>query len=293
MHSFLCINLLKLVPAFFLLNRSIYFFIVPKWIVPNHTQLELKMEVIFQFGDDPYPNLSLCCSIVGGLKYLTITRPNLTFWKSKVCQFMHNPTITYCNVVKQILPNFERLLNHGLHLQHVLYFPISGCSNSDWIGCPNDHRSIIGYSIFPNLNLIHGISRNNELLLGQVRNPHIKLQHMQLLNSIDSTTSIWFTCSATLTAVITVRQNRCYVYCWESSFSCSKKGYPKRFLVRKIVARKYLNIRFLSSVDQLVDITNKRLVSWRFLFLSSKLNGASPNFKLWGRVKDNKNISHI
>src|SRR6185312_4082705 len=31
-------------------------------------------------------------SIVGGLQYLTLTRPDLSFFVNKVCQFLHSPT---------------------------------------------------------------------------------------------------------------------------------------------------------------------------------------------------------
>ncbi|KAF3625973.1 hypothetical protein T459_30520 [Capsicum annuum] len=42
-------------------------------------------------------------SIVGGLPYLTLTRPNLTYAINQVCQFMQAPTTTHWQRVKRIL----------------------------------------------------------------------------------------------------------------------------------------------------------------------------------------------
>ncbi|WMV57215.1 hypothetical protein MTR67_050600 [Solanum verrucosum] len=46
---------------------------------------------------------SLYRSIVGGLQYLTFTRPDISFSVNKVCQFMHSPTEKHWAAVKRIL----------------------------------------------------------------------------------------------------------------------------------------------------------------------------------------------
>jgi histone deacetylase 1/2 len=43
------------------------------------------------------------CSIVGGLQYLTMTRPDLAFAVNKVCQFLSAPHCTHWAAVKRIL----------------------------------------------------------------------------------------------------------------------------------------------------------------------------------------------
>jgi histone deacetylase 1/2 len=42
-------------------------------------------------------------SVVGGLQYLTLTRPDISFSVNKVCQFLHAPTTTHWSAVKRIL----------------------------------------------------------------------------------------------------------------------------------------------------------------------------------------------
>jgi histone deacetylase 1/2 len=42
-------------------------------------------------------------SLVGGLQYLTITRPDLSYAINRVCQFLHTPRDSHMTVVKRIL----------------------------------------------------------------------------------------------------------------------------------------------------------------------------------------------
>jgi hypothetical protein len=42
-------------------------------------------------------------SIVGGLQYLTLTRPDISFAVNRVCQFLHSPTDLHMAAVKRIL----------------------------------------------------------------------------------------------------------------------------------------------------------------------------------------------
>jgi hypothetical protein len=54
-------------------------------------------------------------SIVGGLQYLTLTRPdNLSFAVNKVCQFLHAPTTDPMTAVKRTLRSVRGTVNLGV-----------------------------------------------------------------------------------------------------------------------------------------------------------------------------------
>lgn len=59
-------------------------------------------------------------NIVGGLQYLTLTHPEITFTVNQVCQYMHAPTAFHLVVVKCILRflkgtiTFFYIFNRGL-----------------------------------------------------------------------------------------------------------------------------------------------------------------------------------
>jgi histone deacetylase 1/2 len=95
-------------------------------------------------------------SIVGGLPYLTMTRPNLSFAVNKVCQYLHAPQFTHWSAVKRILCYIKATLSHGLLLKPSTTSPdlLSAFSDADWAGDSDDRRSTGGHAIFYGGNLV-------------------------------------------------------------------------------------------------------------------------------------------
>ena len=93
-------------------------------------------------------------SIVGGLQYLTITRPDLSFAVNRVCQYLHSPTNVHWSAVKRILRYVRLTVSYGLHLRPSSSAVLSAFSDADWAGCPDDRRSKGGYAVFLGPNLI-------------------------------------------------------------------------------------------------------------------------------------------
>ena len=63
---------------------------------------------------DTFDDPSLFRSIVGSLQYATITRPEISFSVSRVCQYMQNPTLDHWKAVKRILRYLKGSLTHGI-----------------------------------------------------------------------------------------------------------------------------------------------------------------------------------
>nr|XP_040258260.1 uncharacterized mitochondrial protein AtMg00810-like [Aegilops tauschii subsp. strangulata] len=93
-------------------------------------------------------------SIVGGLQYLTITRPDISYAVNSVCQFLHAPRDTHWTAVKRILRYVRLTAALGLHLQSAPSGGLSAFSDADWAGSPDDRRSTGGYAVFYGPNLI-------------------------------------------------------------------------------------------------------------------------------------------
>jgi hypothetical protein len=53
-------------------------------------------------------------SFVGGLQYLTVTRPDLSFVVNKVCQYLHEPRTPHMIFVKRILRYVCFTIDSGL-----------------------------------------------------------------------------------------------------------------------------------------------------------------------------------
>ena len=87
-------------------------------------------------------------SIVGGLQYLTLTRPDISFAVNKVCQFMSQPTDIYGESVKRILRYVKGTLQTGLSFHKSSSSVISIFTDADWAGCVDDRRSTSGFAVF-------------------------------------------------------------------------------------------------------------------------------------------------
>ena len=93
-------------------------------------------------------------SVVGGLQYLTLTRPDISFAVNKICQFLSQPTDTHWEAVKRILRYVKGTIHTGLKFRKAVSTSISIFTDADWAGCPDDRRSTGGFAIFVGPNLI-------------------------------------------------------------------------------------------------------------------------------------------
>lgn len=99
-------------------------------------------------------------SMVGGLRYLVHTRPDIAYAVGIVSRFMEKPTILHKNAVKRILRYVKGMLHFGLvYSKKSGNNVLTGYSDSDLGGQIDDRRSIGGMSFYLNENLITWISK--------------------------------------------------------------------------------------------------------------------------------------
>jgi histone deacetylase 1/2 len=98
-------------------------------------------------------------SIVGGLQYLTLTRPDLAFSVNKVCQFLHVPTTAHWSAVKRILRYVKGAMDVGLYIRKSNSRLVSAFSDADWVGSVDDRRSTGGFAVYFGPNLISWSAR--------------------------------------------------------------------------------------------------------------------------------------
>ncbi|KAM1411728.1 hypothetical protein ACFXTH_024343 [Malus domestica] len=92
-------------------------------------------------------------SLVGGLQYLTWTRPDLSFAINQICQFMHAPRDQHLQAAKRVLRYLKGTISEGLWFKKGS-LTLTAFSDADWAGCPFDRRSTNGYCVFWGSNLI-------------------------------------------------------------------------------------------------------------------------------------------
>ncbi|XP_074383534.1 secreted RxLR effector protein 161-like [Apium graveolens] len=99
-------------------------------------------------------------SLIGGLRYLVHTRPDISFVVGSISHFMEKPTQLHLNAVKRVLRYVRGTLEYGLRYargfgNHML----TGFSDSDYASSCGDRRSTSGMVFYLSENLITWISQ--------------------------------------------------------------------------------------------------------------------------------------
>ncbi|XP_021616572.1 uncharacterized mitochondrial protein AtMg00810-like [Manihot esculenta] len=101
-------------------------------------------------------------SIVGGLQYLSLTRPEVCYSVHKVSQFLHAPTEDNWYSVKRILRYLKHTVGHGLYISKSANTDLNIYTDADWASDIDDCKSTIGYAIFMGTNLISWNSKKQQ-----------------------------------------------------------------------------------------------------------------------------------
>lgn len=99
-------------------------------------------------------------SLVGGLRYLVHTRPDIAHAVGIVSRYMERPTVLHMNAVKRILRYLKGTVSFGLvYTKGVGDYLLTGYSDSDLAGNIEDGRSIGGIAFYLNESLITRVSQ--------------------------------------------------------------------------------------------------------------------------------------
>lgn len=103
--------------------------------------------------------------IVGSLRYLTHTRPDISYAVGVVSRFMERPTIKHQQAVKHILRYISGTKDHGLvYVRDENKKPIFGFSDGDLTGDVIDRRSTGGMCFYLNGNLVSWASQKQRVI---------------------------------------------------------------------------------------------------------------------------------
>ncbi|XP_027922735.1 uncharacterized protein LOC114180632 [Vigna unguiculata] len=87
-------------------------------------------------------------SLVGSLRYLTNTRPNLMLSVGITSRFMEEPRYSHWKALKRILRYVKGTMSFGLLFTKSDNYRLTGYSDSDWCGDMDDRKSTAGYVFF-------------------------------------------------------------------------------------------------------------------------------------------------
>ncbi|XP_071681765.1 uncharacterized protein [Lolium perenne] len=213
-------------------------------------------------------------SIVGALQYLTLTRPDIAFSVNKVCQFLHAPTTVHWTAVKRILRYVSGTVSLGLTFRRSSSTLVSAFSDADWAGCVDDRRSTGGFVVFLGPNLISWSARKQ----ATVSRSSTEAEYKSLANATAEV--IWI--ESLLKELGIRRYETSCLWCDNMGatylsanpiFHARTKHIEIDFhFVRERVASRQLDIRFITSKDQVADGFTKALPVRQFEEFKYNLN---------------------
>ncbi|KAI3701690.1 hypothetical protein L6452_26950 [Arctium lappa] len=103
-------------------------------------------------------------SLVGGLQYLSLTRPDVAFSVNKLSQFMHRPTVNHWTALKRLLRYLHGSIHLGIFLRRNSPLQLHAFTDADWAGDKKTYRSTTGYVVYLGSNPIAWSSKRQSTL---------------------------------------------------------------------------------------------------------------------------------
>nr|GEZ47391.1 putative reverse transcriptase, RNA-dependent DNA polymerase, Gag-polypeptide of LTR copia-type [Tanacetum cinerariifolium] len=116
--------------------------------------------------DNPYlDNITGYQKLICKLIYLTHTRPDISYFVHCLSQHMHSPLKSHLQSALNVLRYLKGSPEKGLKFSHnMLSNMFEGYADSDWAKCPKTRKSVLGYCVFYNENLISWKSKKQATL---------------------------------------------------------------------------------------------------------------------------------
>ena len=228
--------------------------------------------------DDP----SLFRSIVDALQYATITRPEISFSVSRVCQYMHNPTLDHWKAVKRILRYLKGSLTHGISITPSTSSSIHVYCDAGWAADPDDRRSHHGFAVCYGPNLISWSSRKQKVVArssteAEYRAIAFAASEISWIASLIKELRLPCPCPP---VIFCDNISAIYLTANPVFHQRSKHIEIDYHFFREKVARGQLCVKYIPSTDQTADVFTKALSSPRFAHLRSKLTVSKPDMCL-------------
>lgn len=183
-------------------------------------------------------------SLIGSLRYLICTRPDILFAVGVVSCFMEAPTSTHLKVAKRILRYLKGTIDLGLFYSSSNDFNLVGYCNSDYAGDVDDGKSTSGFVFFLGDCVISWSTKKQSIVT-------LSTCEAEYVAATSCTCHAIWLCvdnkSVQALAKNPVNHDR------------SKHIDTTYYFIRECIAKKEIELKYVKSHDKVVDIFTKPL----------------------------------
>lgn len=225
-------------------------------------------------------------SLVGGLIYLTHTRPDIAFSVGVISRFMQQPSKVHFGAAKRVLRYIAGTMDYGIWYSQVSNFRLCGFTDSDYAGSLDDRRSISAHVFTLGSGVINWSSKK------QATTTLSTSEAEYIAATSAACQAIWL--RRMLAELQHKQESATEIYCDnKASISMTKnpnyhsrtKHIDVRFhFIRDLVAREEIILKHCSTHKQLADILTKSLAADKFIYLRALLGVC--NFESRGSIED-------
>ncbi|KAH9734278.1 hypothetical protein KPL71_017313 [Citrus sinensis] len=257
---------------------------------PFSISFKLERAVQGSLGQE-FEDPTLYRSLVGGLQYLILTRPDIAYSVHKLSQYLNAPTLQHWLACKKVLKYLQATITYGLHIQKEGILEttgLTGYSDADWACDVDDRKSIGAYCIYLGNNLISWSSKKQPIVAKSSTESEYRA-----LSSASSELS-WL--QSLFSELKIMKLPPPVLWCDNQSagdlarnpvfHSRSKHIELDVHYIRDKVLKKELEIRYIPTEEQVADVFTKPLSFPKFSYFRSKLNVINIPLSLRGDVKE-------
>ena len=241
----------------------------------HSAQTPLKGRIkLSKAGGDALTDSTKFRSIVGSLRYLTHTRPDLLYSVGILSRYMEHPTSDHLASAKRVLRYVKGTLDFGLrYSKYNSHNAIFGYSDSDFAGDIDDRKSTSGYVFFMGSSVIcWGSMKQKTVALSSCEAEYIAATTAtcqgiwlnRLVSELRGGEEKAWKLLIDNQSVITLSKNPVH-------HSRTKHIDTRYHFIRQCIEEKKTVVAYVKSEDQLADILTKSLGRLKFLEMRARL----------------------
>jgi hypothetical protein len=237
-----------------------------------NTPMEAKLKLVVDTSSKLI-DATLYRQIIESLMYLTNTRPNIFFVMNTLSQFLVEPRHVHLVAAKHVMWYLKGTIDCGLSYDGDHDFTLSGYTDAGWAGSVSDRKNTSGCCFSLGLAMISWKSRKKSIIALST----VEAEYIATCSA--SCEAIWF--RKLLTSLFDLEMEATTILCDNQScikitenpiFHDRSKHIEIRYhYIRDMVQRGALNLQYISTDEQVVDVLTKPLSRVKFENFRDKL----------------------